>query len=203
MTTLYLRSDNMAVEPVIPQPGEEEIWLTIQDYEGLYEVSSFGRVRSLDRILSINYRGVEHDHYATRRGRIIKRSIRASYNSVMIWKRNEFKNLKASRLVCAAFHPNPDNLPWVNHIDGIKTNDYYKNLEWVTPDDNLVHAINHGLVSVKRTQVVDEKTGVIIGEYRSMTKAAKSVSLHQSRARLVVDTGRPYKGYLFQTPKTI
>ena len=61
----------------------------------------------------------------------------------------ETKSLLVSRLVAKAFIPNPDNLPQVNHEDGNKSNNYYKNLGWVTASENMLHAYRTGLKSAK------------------------------------------------------
>lgn len=62
-----------------------------------------------------------------------------------MYVRTSNKNLQVHRLVASAFVPNPDNKPYVNHKDGDKTNNHYKNLEWVTAKENAQHAIKSGL----------------------------------------------------------
>lgn len=100
----------------------EEIWKDILGYEGFYQVSSFGRVRSLDRYDSRNY---------FRKGRILKLSAdRKGYLRVGLHSNGKEKFYSVHRLVAEAFIHNPDNLPEVNHIDEDKTNNRVENLEF-------------------------------------------------------------------------
>lgn len=93
----------------------EEIWKDIEGYEGLYQVSNLGRVKSLryKRIL---------------RGWLDKQC----YAYVHI----KNKPYKVHRLVAQAFIPNPDNKPYIDHINTIKTDNRVENLRWVTPKEN-------------------------------------------------------------------
>ena len=96
---------------------EVEIWKDIPDYEGLYQVSNFGRVKSL-------YFGKE---------RILKLSInKYKYLTVILHKNKKQKSFTVHRLVCLAFTPNPNNLPCINHKDENKQNNCVDNLEWCT-----------------------------------------------------------------------
>ena len=97
-----------------------EIWKPIVGYEGLYEVSSFGRVRSLDR----------YDGRAYRRGCIIKPRIQSNYLSVSLCNGGKCRQQLVHRLVAKTFIPNPNNLPMINHKDENKTNNCVENLEW-------------------------------------------------------------------------
>lgn len=105
----------------------EEIWKDIPGYEGLYQVSNLGRVKSFDRYVEYdNGRGI---HY--HKGRFIKPSISpGGYRIIGLYKEKVRRSAKVSRLVAEAFIPNPDNLPIVNHKDENKTNDTVENLEW-------------------------------------------------------------------------
>lgn len=109
----------------------KEIWKDIEGYEGLYQVSNLGRVRSLDRKVW-NY---------TKKGRILKpHSNGHSYQNVSLHKENKTeKHLYIHILVAKAFLPNPDNKTEVNHKDFNKLNNRVDNLEWVTRDENKQH----------------------------------------------------------------
>lgn len=103
---------------------QNEIWKDIEGYEGLYEVSSLGRVRSLDRI-----DGAGH----LRKGKILKPKLEPSgYLRVTLHKESIGKCFRINRLVASAFIPNPNGYPVVNHRDEDKTNDRADNLEWCT-----------------------------------------------------------------------
>lgn len=109
--------------------NNEEIWKDIIGYEGLYQVSSLGRVRSLDRYDSNN-------HFL--KGRILKLSANGKgYLKVALNSNGKAKTYSVHRLVLQSFIPNPDNLPQVNHKDENKTNNNVDNLEWCDNSYNL------------------------------------------------------------------
>ena len=112
---------------------EQEQWKPIQEFNGEYEVSNFGRVRSMKR-----YYGVV--------GRIMPQTIQCKgYYAVTFWMNNKAYCRKVHRLVIEAFTPNPDSLPCINHIDGNKLNNHVSNLEWCTYQANMQHAVRTGL----------------------------------------------------------
>ncbi len=117
-----------------------ETWVDIKGYESIYQISSFGRIKSLkrfgcrkDRIVSINFVGAQNKRYL----------------APTLRKNNKIYKPKVHVLVCSAFHENIHNKPTVNHIDGIKTNNFYKNVEWSTWSENHRHAFRIGLKKYK------------------------------------------------------
>ena len=122
------------------------IWKPIEGYEGLYEVSSNGLVRSLDRYG--RGRG-DVDSIRIFRGKVLFMPIyRALYHSVSLCKHGKVKRCYTHRLVALTFIPNPKNKEQVNHIDGNKLNNNVSNLEWVTPSENATHAVATGLSKI-------------------------------------------------------
>lgn len=113
-----------------------EIWKDIQDYEGLYQVSSIGNVKSLSRTKGKR----------TVIERIVKTTISSfGYKRVVLSKDSALKTFCNHRLVAIAFIPNPDNKQTVNHINGVKTDNRVENLEWSTQQEQISHAIKIGL----------------------------------------------------------
>ena len=129
-----------------------EIWKDIEGYEGLYQVSNFGRVKSLKRMVN-HPKGVQR----TVNERIIKSNFdKYGYLQVCLSK-NGLKSFRVHRLVCSAFHKNYENKPQVNHKDGIKTNNRPENLEWVFQSENEKHAHNTGLKCFKGEKSLNSK----------------------------------------------
>lgn len=115
-----------------------EIWVPLQGYEGRYEVSNYGRVRRLWSPTTTRNRPIKSY------GKIFEpRNANNGYMRTAYGMEREYTH----RLVARHFVPNPDNLPEVNHIDGNKQNNYYRNLEWCTRLDNCRHAAATGLIN--------------------------------------------------------
>jgi hypothetical protein len=112
-----------------------EIWKDIQGYEGLYQVSNFGNIKS-------NCRG----NGKFKNERILKLvKTKKGYISVRLLKNKIEKTYLVHRLVGLAFIDNLENKPCINHINGVKTDNNLLNLEWVTYRENNIHAFKTGL----------------------------------------------------------
>lgn len=134
-----------------------EIWKDISGYEGLYQVSNLGRVKSLERIDNNNHPVKE---------KIIKpyKTI-GGYMQVCLWKNGKVKHLQIHRLVAQAFIPNPYNLPECNHKDENPLNNCVENLEWCDHKYN----INYGT----RTEKASEKMKGHIVSQETRNKISK------------------------------
>lgn len=115
-------------------------WVPIVGYEGLYEVSSQGDVRSIDRLET-----TKGNYLKKRRGVSLKPGKVRGYNRVSLCKNGCIKQISVHRLVAEAFIPNPDNKPCINHKNAIKSDNRVENLEWCTHSENTLHAIENGL----------------------------------------------------------
>lgn len=118
-----------------------EVWKDIPGYEGYYQISNNGIVKSLARVIyrSDNVR-------QTYKESIKKQTLgKRGYYFVTLCKHGVMKKLKVHRLLAILFIPNPYNKPHVNHIDGNKLNNDLENLEWCSNLENLIHAHQTGL----------------------------------------------------------
>ena len=170
---------------------EKEIWKDIEGYEGLYEVSNYGRVKSLGNGKSTNKNNCKE--------RILKpRKNRYGYLQVGLYKEGKVKRPCIHRLVAEAFIPNTENLEQVNHIDEDKTNNCVENLEWCTREYNnnygtrirriaeantgnpkLSKALtNHPKLS-KPVIGIDKVSGLIV-EFKSTYDAERITGTHHS-----------------------
>lgn len=114
---------------------EKEIWKDIEGYEGSYRISNKGRVRSLDRIVGCN----GGSRFV--RGKLYCLAFNQErYCNVFLRMGGVGTTFQVHRLVAKAFIPNPENKPFVNHIDCNPSNNSVENLEWCTPSENSVHA---------------------------------------------------------------
>ena len=112
----------------------QEIWKDIKGYEGKYQVSNLGRVRSLYD---------QNQFKKNSRIKILKLGERNGYSVINLqnkFKPKERKSYQVHRLVAEAFIPNPENKPIINHIDENKKNNIVTNLEWCTQKENVLHS---------------------------------------------------------------
>lgn len=125
---------------------EKEVFKDVLGYEGLYQVSNFGRVKSLKR-KNVFYCGLKKEYLE----RPVKEKIlnfsksNRGYLQVCLTKNGKYKTYTVHRLVAKAFIDNPLNKKTVNHIDGNKLNNCANNLEWATSSENNKHAFDNGL----------------------------------------------------------
>lgn len=126
-----------------------EVWRDIKGYEDLYQVSSLGRIKSFAKWKE-NGNGGFWLKESIKKNHISKRG----YIVTDLYKNKKRKTWAVHRLIAVAFIPNLENKPYINHKNGIKTDNRIENLEWCTCGENHSHAYTHGL----KTAVQGEKS---------------------------------------------
>lgn len=146
-----------------------EIWKDIIGYEGVYQISNLGRIKSLSRTVRNNKSGSVRYIKEQVLSRVNTNS--SGYLNICLYKGNKSKHFYIHRLVAEYFVEKIEGKNFVNHKNGIKTDNVFTNLEWCTKQENVIHAIETGLnpndYSCKR--VVDKSTGE---EFKSIKIAA-------------------------------
>lgn len=129
----------------------KEIWKDIVGYEGFYQVSNLGRVKSLDR----TFERKDGKPYF-QKGCIIKLKANIhGYKQVNLYRIGKRKTITIHRLVATTFINNEYGKPEINHKNGIKTDNMVYNLEWVTRKENVVHAHNNDLAHIRKGEDVN------------------------------------------------
>lgn len=117
---------------------EGELWLPINGYEGLYEISNFGRIYSVPRI-EVNKGRHPYPVKRSRKGGLLSPR-KGRYINVTLWKDSKPKVFNLHRLVASHFIDNPHDFPEVNHLDEDRHNNKWNNLEWTDRSGNAKHS---------------------------------------------------------------
>ena len=154
-------------EILMPLRHAPEVYIDIKGYEGYYQVSNHGNVRSLDRE-TVNAIGAKRKH----KGKVLTPFINSTgYCYVTLSNGNSRKNKRLHCLVARAFLPNPESKRTVNHINGKKSDNNLCNLEWATDSENHTHAFETGLKELCGVAKRDRKlTNTQVLEIRNLIK---------------------------------
>lgn len=199
---------------------EQEIWKPVVGYEGLYEVSNLGRVKSVERYVP---QGKSMRHVRERIKEVHSGS--SGYPCVTLCKNRKSRATPLHRIIALAFIPNPENKPFIDHIDTDVTNYSLSNLRWVTPKENannvltMQHCRDNTYISevanrsnatkiLKNTQTAPKKVyqytmnGDFIAEYESAAEASRHTGIMRSAIGRVC-LGRTYSagGYIWSFSK--
>lgn len=154
-----------------------EEWMDIKGFEGLYAISNLGAIKSLAR-----------ESFTPRGGKWIRKEkflstclTTTGYPHTTLWKNGLPYTFMVHRLVAIHFVHNPDNKPEINHVDGIKTNPVWSNLEWCTSSENHNHAFRTGL----------RKT--LLEQIQKMIAANSGASHYLTKKIINTKTGKVYE----------
>lgn len=197
---------------------ENEIWKQISGYEGLYEVSNLGNVRSVER------RVWSRGFYVTLKGKAKKQVIDTrGYCVVFLFKEGKQKTHRVHRLVANAFIPNPYNKSEIDHINTNKQDNRADNLKWVTPKENSENAISHKKQidawndETKRKMIESRRRkgsknapikvyqytleGEFVAEYPTIQDAKKAIGTNNNIGIAVDREDKTSCGYLWRSQK--
>lgn len=164
---------------------KNEKWKEIKGYDGKYLIGTHGNCKITSRFNTTGY------------DLLTQRIDWAGYATVRLSHKGETVTMRVHRLVAEAFVPNHMNKPFVNHINGIKTANYCRNLEWVTHSENMEHA--HKLKLIPKTndrKVVDSFTGK---KYSNIKAASVALGIKYSTVRNYLNGSRKNKTCLKYT----
>lgn len=168
-----------------------EEWKEIADFEGLYLISSFGRVKSIinNKILTPCI-------------------VRANGLVVGLMRNGKVEKRQVSRLVAAAFIPNPENKPCIDHIDGDRANNHADNLRWVTVKENQNNPITKSKWIGKKAKPHHEKAveqiknGIVVNVFVSIQEAARKGNFSATAiCKVCKGKGNLHKGYKWRYKK--
>lgn len=174
---------------------EKEIWSPINGYEGLYEVSNLGNVRSLGKGKS----------NASKKRNLKNSKVYGGYLIVRLCKNGKMKNYKIHRLVAEAFIPNWFDEPQVNHIDENKLNNNVDNLEWCDAKYNSNHGTRNERIFRKTTNgklskpvLQFTKTGEFVREWPSANEAGRNGYNQGKVTSCCRGEQKKHKGYIWK-----
>ena len=185
-----------------------EEWRDIKGFEGQYQVSNMGRVRSLDRIVPTHHNGRR-----LARGKVMSPCFSSGYLKVVLYRNNKYNNRLVHRLVAEAFIEPIEGKTHIDHINGVKTDNRVENLRWVTQAENnrYAHEIGlvdkeklrrHGIETVKRYGTATPPKPVIRNDgvvFESVSAAARAIGTRQSNVSAVlIGKNHTCKGYTFK-----
>ena len=167
-----------------------EVWKDIKGYEGHYQVSDLGRVKSLSRVVKSRV-GV----FGTKKEIILKTFKNGDgYLKYKLCINGKEKSVISHRLVANEFLENPFNKPQVNHKNGIKDDNRVDNLEWVTSSENVIHSLannlkipqkgsEHGMSKLTEKEVLEIRA---IGRTKTLKEVGKMYNVDMSLISLIL-----------------
>ena len=181
-----------------------EIWKDLTGYIGIYQVSNNGRIKSLSRKIVR-----KNGQFAKVKETILKPGTdRYGYSFVVLCNDRVKRTTAIHRLVAAAFIPNPDNLPEIDHIDGDRANNHADNLRWVTVKENQNNPITKSKWIGRKAKPHHEKAieqiknGIVVNVFVSIQEAARKGNFSATAiCKVCKGKGNLHKGYKWRYKK--
>lgn len=178
-----------------------EVWKDIAGYEGLYQVSNLGRIKSIGRHTRNRY------GLMWKPGRVLNAAKdNKGYLTVVLCDNKKRHTFKVHKIVATTFILNPERKPQVNHIDGNKQNNRVDNLEWCSQSENMSHAWETGLQ--KRTHKKNDLKSIKIAQYScdmqilnvfpSMMEAERQTGIYNASISRAVRHGGKAGGFIWK-----
>lgn len=179
-----------------------EVWKPIKNYEGYYEVSNLGNVRSVERIVILKDK-CGNDRPCTFKSKELRQSVESKERHnwkprkyVRLSKEGKVKRFYVHRLVAETFIPNEEGKEDVNHKDGDPFNNNSDNLEWNTKKENINHAFKNNLIKTqKKVAKIDKYSNEIIEVYASESEACRQHGVTQGKILRSMQRNGTCKGY--------
>lgn len=142
-----------------------EIWKPIKGYEGYYEASNLGNIRSVDRVILSTANILHTEHKQLRRGRVLKQGNgRKGYKIVVLQRDGQKRTMYTHRIIAMTFVENPYNKPCIDHINGVCTDNRAENLRWCTQKENInnPNTVYKNLDTLKQNALTNCKAKTIL-----------------------------------------
>ena len=177
----------------------QEIRKDIEGYEGYYQVSNLGRVKSVDRKVEQTI-SKNKTTMKIRKSKILSSTkMKNGYLKVPLSKKGKTKLQFVHRLVAQTFIPNQLNKPQVNHINGIKNDNRVVNLEWATGLENIRHGFKNHLFDKHKRPILKIKDDKIIQRYESIADVVRELGLNNTGQNIcLVAQGKRKSAYGYQ-----
>lgn len=179
----------------------KEKWKPVDGYEGIYLISNFGRFKTLSRKHIVRRQPRSYVRFI--KERILRGTLNHGYFIVSLIKRRRSKKVAIHTLVANAFLPKKPGKPHINHLDGVKTNNFYLNLQRCTPAENLRHARETGLnpktplnrpgLSMPVLQYTLNR--VFVKEFPSLNEVYRQLGIPTSNLWVSIKKGYKCKGF--------
>lgn len=164
-----------------------EIWKDVVGYEGIYEVSNRGRIRTHENKTTYTKR---HGIRKWKQRYLKDKTPNGRDFRVALWKDGKVKYYLVHRLVAFAFIPLAEGKEYINHIDGNAKNNCVDNLEWCNHLENNRHAFENNLIKTEKPVILESEDGKILKEFKGMSAASRYLKRNNGYISGILKKGR-------------